>query len=152
VTGVQTCALPICSDVERKRLFKLAEFDRLPDAAYQPEVSAMTYSRLRQMAAIALAAGQSVLIDAAHLKAEERFAATALANHSGAHFTGFWLDAPTAVLSERVAKRSHDASDATPAIVAAQAKEPLGVVEWRRLDASGPLETLVHQALAAIQG
>jgi len=145
-------ALHLRSDVERKRLFKLAEFDRLPDAAYQPEVSAMTYSRLRQLAAIVLAAGQSVLIDAAHLKEEERFAVTELASRSGARFTGLWLDAPTAVLSERVAKRSYDASDATPAIVAAQAKEPLGVVEWRRLDASDPLESLVHQALAAIRG
>jgi aminoglycoside phosphotransferase family enzyme/predicted kinase len=144
-------ALHLRSDVERKRLFNLAELDRLPSEAYRPEISAKTYSCLRHLAAIALAAGLSVVIDAAHLKAEERLAAAELARRSGARFTGLWLEAPTALLAERVAKRNHDASDATPDIVAAQAKKTIGDLEWRRLDASAPLESLADQALSEIR-
>lgn len=145
-------AVHLRSDVERKRLFNLGELERLPSEAYRPEISAQTYSRLRHLAAIELAAGQSVVIDAAHLKEEERLAEAELARRTGARFTGLWLEAPTALLAERVANRRLDASDATPAIVAAQAKEAIGDVEWRRLDASAPLEALAKQALHVIKG
>ena len=143
-------AVHLRSDVERKRLYGVAEFAPLPSEAYQPESSAITYERLRNMAAVALAAGQSVVIDAAHRKPEQRRAAADLANRSQAHFTGLWLEAPLEVLLERVARRKQDASDAKAAIVTAQAQESIGAMEWRRLDASGPLDPLVDQALAAI--
>lgn len=145
-------ALHLRSDVERKRLYNLAEFDRLPDEAYRPEMTAMTYSRLREKASVALAAGQGVVIDAAHLKEDERLAAADLASRAEAHFTGLWLEAPTEVLLERVAKRKGDASDATPSVVAIQAKAKIGALDWVRLDASGsPPSPIVDLALAAIR-
>lgn len=144
-------ALHLRSDMERKRLFKLGEFDRLPDAAYSPEASAATYSRLRHVAAVALAAGQSALIDAVHLKEDERLASAEVAHKFGARFTGFWLEAPIKTLVERVAARSNDASDATPAVVEFQAKASPGAVAWRHLDASAPLDSLAEQARAALQ-
>jgi uncharacterized protein len=144
-------ALHLRSDVERKQLYNLAELERLPDEAYRPEVSAIVYSRLQDKAAEALAAGQSVVIDAAHLKEDERLAAAELARRRRAHFTGLWLEAPPEILFERVAKRKQDASDATPAVVAAQAKMDIGALEWTRLDASGsPKSLIADQALAAI--
>jgi len=144
-------ALHLRSDVERKRLYGCAELERLPEEAYRPEVSAIVYSRLHDKAAEALATGQSVVIDAAHLKEDERRAAADLARRRQARFTGLWLEAPPEILFERVAKRKQDASDATPAVVAAQAKADIGALEWIRLDASGaPKSLIVDQALAAI--
>ena len=62
-------AVHLRSDIERKRLLHVHEFDRLPAEAYRPEITARTYQRLRDLAAIALDAGQSVIIDAVHLQA-----------------------------------------------------------------------------------
>ncbi|MGA7656236.1 MAG: AAA family ATPase, partial [Methylocella sp.] len=143
-------AVHLRSDIERKRLFNVHEFDRLPEAAYRPEVTARIYQRLRDLAAIALAAGQSVIADAVHLTPEERIAVKEVASRSNAYFTGLWLEAPVDRLVERVAKRERDASDATAEIVSAQAKQPTGAVDWRRVDASAPLETIARDALAAI--
>ena len=143
-------AVHLRSDIERKRLFNVHEFDRLPGEAYRPEVTARIYQRLRDLAAIALEAGQSVIIDAVHLTPEERIAVKEVACRSKAHFTGLWLEAPVDRLVERVAQRKRDASDATAEIVSAQAKQPTGAMDWRRVDASAPLETIARDALAAI--
>ena len=40
-----------------------------------------------------------------------------IAAQAGVAFAGLWLEAPRAVLRERVARREADVSDATPAIV-----------------------------------
>jgi predicted kinase len=101
------------SDIERKRLFDVHEFDRLPGGAYRPETMARTYQRLRDLAATALDAGHSVVIDAVHLRPEERVAVKQVASRSKSHFTGLWLEGTINTLMERIAKRKKDASDAT---------------------------------------
>jgi aminoglycoside phosphotransferase family enzyme/predicted kinase len=138
------------SDIERKRLFDVPEFDRLPDEAYRPEATARTYQRLRDMATIALDAGQGVIVDAAHLLPEERVAVKEIATRTNAHFTGLWLEAPVDRLIERVAGRTRDASDAMPSVVSAQAKQPIGAVDWHRLDALAPAETIAADTLAML--
>jgi hypothetical protein len=57
------------------------------------------------LAATALDAGQSVVIDAVHLRPEERVAAKQVASRSKAHFTGLWLEGPINTLMERIAHR-----------------------------------------------
>ena len=143
-------ALHLRSDVERKRLFHLSELQRLPEEAYRPEVSAATYQRLRELSARALAAGQSVIVDAAHRKPEERAGADDAAR-AGADFTGLWLEAPTGIRMARVSQRRNDASDAGPEIAAAQTQEVVGPMAWLRLDASQPMASLVERARAAIE-
>jgi uncharacterized protein len=143
-------AVHLRSDIERKRLFDVHEFDRLPEEAYRPEATVRAYQRLRDMAAIALDAGQSVIVDAVHLMPEERVAVNEVASRNKAHFTGLWLEAPVDRLIERVAKRKIDVSDATPGVVSAQAKHPTGAVDWRRVDASAPAETMVKGVLAVL--
>ena len=125
-------AVHLRSDIERKRLFDVHEFDRLPGEAYRPEATARTYQRLRDLAATALDAGQSVVIDAVHLRPEERVAVKQVASRSKAHFTGLWLEGPINTLMEPIAKRKTDASDATADVVSAQAKQPTGAVDWLR--------------------
>ncbi len=143
-------AVHLRSDIERKRLFEVRQFDRLPEEAYRPEITAQIYQHLRDLAAIALEAGQSVIIDAVQLTPEERLAVKETASRGAAHFTGLWLEAPVERLVERVAKRQRDASDATTGIVSAQARQPTGAMDWRRVDASGVAETLVKTVLAML--
>lgn len=148
--GRPTGAVHLRSDIERKRLVNVGEFDRLPDEAYRSEITERTYHQLRELAGAALGAGQSVIVDAVHLKEDERIAVEEVANRAKAHFTGLWLEAPIERLRERVAGRKKDASDATVSVVSAQAKWPIGTIGWHRVDATVSVETMARVALAAI--
>jgi predicted kinase len=143
-------AVHLRSDIERKRLFGVDEFDRLPREAYLPQASPPVYQRLRDLASIALASGQSTILDAVHLRPFERAAASGAGIGNGACFTGLWLEAPLELLRERVAKRARDASDATVEVLTAQAKHEPGAMDWQRLDASDSVEATAADALAAI--
>ena len=121
----------IRSDVERKRLFGLA-----PDAAsggtiYTPEATARTYARLAELAESTLAAGWSVIVDAAFLKRAERDAFRALASRLGVPFAILAPVAPTDELARRIAARQNDASEATLAVLVQQLQwfEPPGADE-----------------------
>ncbi len=144
-------AVHLRSDVERKRLLGVVELASLAEDAYRPEQTAATYRRLFDLAEVALAAGQSVILDATHRTEEER-AGAASACHMGVHFTGLWLDAPVAVRTRRVSRRRNDASDAGPAVAAAQTGEAPREPGWRRLDASESVDQLARDALSAIGG
>ncbi|MBO0732983.1 MAG: AAA family ATPase [Methylocapsa sp.] len=143
-------AVHLRSDIERKRIFGASEFERLPAEAYLPPVSARVYERLRSLAALALTAGHSVIIDAAHLLAEERRAVELAASQGKAHFTGLWLEATLGMLKERVRRRAKDASDATEEVVAKQAKLGASAAEWQRLDASAALDQIAAAARATL--
>jgi aminoglycoside phosphotransferase family enzyme/predicted kinase len=140
-------AVHLRSDIERKRLFGVGELDPLPAEAYEAEQSDRVYERLRTLAAIGLRAGQSVVVDAVHRREDERHAIAAVAAAGGVRFTGLWLDAPATTLRDRVAARRGDASDATPAVVDAQAAQDLGALTWDRLDAAAPIDRLEREAL-----
>ena len=143
-------AVHLRSDVERKHLFKVPETTRLPAEAYRPEVSAAVHDRLADLAERALRAGASVIIDATFQDHHERQKIVAVAARAGVPFVGVWLDAPVDLLMERVAGRRGDASDATPAVVAAQAGQSAGEIYWFRLDASQSPTHLKAAALAVI--
>jgi len=128
------------SDVERKRLFGVAETDRLPDAAYGRDVTARVYAVLAEKARRVLAAGHSAIVDAVFAGASERAdIAQAAAGHA---FHGLFLTADLATRVSRVGARTGDASDADAAIAKAQEQYDLGALDWRKVDASGaPAET-----------
>lgn len=140
-------AVHLRSDVVRKRLFGVAETAHLPANAYRKEASARVYRTLTELAETALRAGQTVIIDATHQRSEEREAIAAVGVRLGVPFLGLWLEAPVEVLMRRVTDRRGDASDATAATVAAQAKQSIGILTWRRLDASLRLDALKARAL-----
>lgn len=130
-------ALHLRSDLERKVMLGVAPDERLPEASYTAEMSERVYARLFERAEAALGAGHSVILDAVFLKPEERDAIATLARRHDATFTGLWLDAAPETLRRRVAARSGDASDATPAVVDLQLSRGTGPLAWQRIDASG---------------
>jgi aminoglycoside phosphotransferase family enzyme/predicted kinase len=131
------------SDVVRKRLFYAAPETRLPASAYTAQVSRRVYAALRRKAADALAAGYSVVIDAVSLKPEERRSLRAVAEAVGVPFAGLWLAAPAEAMDRRLRARRHDASDASPEVLAQQLQQDPGPMDWVRIDAAaGPEKCL----------
>jgi uncharacterized protein len=127
-------AIRIRSDVERKRLFGLDALARSQAqglSIYTPEATRLTYGRLLSLAAALLAAGLSVVLDAAFLRRDERRQARAVADAAGVPFTIVACEAPAAVLRQRLAARIGDASEADAAVLdrLASAVEPLDASE-----------------------
>ncbi|MWD27366.1 AAA family ATPase [Aquicoccus sp. SCR17] len=144
-------AVHLRSDLERKAMAGIAPLEPLPAEAYSPAAGRAVYDRLLHRAGTILAAGQSVLLDATFLSLSEREQAESRAASSGVAFTGLWLEAPQAVLAQRVNERRGDASDADAAVVAMQAARDVGAVTWHRLDASVPLTELAAQARTLLE-
>lgn len=139
------------SDVLRKRMAGLSPETRLPAGAYTATAHEAVYRALGAQAGTTLAAGRSVIVDAVFAQPSERADIVNLADRAGVPFVGLWLDAPRAQLVERVASRRGDASDADPAVVERQLAYDSGdLCDWRRIDASLPLESVVEAAAAAI--
>jgi predicted kinase len=143
-------AVQVRSDIERKRLFGIAAHEKLPAAAYTPDISNQVYAICRKRARMTLEAGQAVILDAVHAKPEERDAAKALAAEMRVPFTGFWLDAPPEILRRRVANRTGDVSDATPDIVDVQLGYAIGRQNFAVIDARGPVDQVAAACLERI--
>lgn len=145
-------ALHLRSDVERKRLAGLTAEARTGSALgggiYSAERTARTYERLAELARIGLAAGFSVIVDAACLKRAQRDTLLGGDLPAGASRRLLCLSGPEALLRERLLARlaeGRDASEADEAVLAAQlrnfeaptAEEAEALL---MLDASKPLD------------
>lgn len=143
--GASPGARVLRSDVIRKRLFGLDPEAPLPESAYTGKVTRHVYAAMRSQAGAAVRAGYCAILDAVALRTDERHAFAAVARDAGVPFTGLWLEAAETALTERVAARRHDASDATAAIVRRQLEVDPGALDWQRIDAGGtPADVLVH--------
>jgi len=140
------------SDVVRKRLFGVAETERLPAAAYGTDTTARVYDGLAARAARVLAQGHSVIVDAVFARSAERSQIVAIARDMRVPFTGLFLTADLATRMRRIGGRTGDASDATADLARQQEDYDIGSLDWAMVDASGtPDETLARgrDALAA---
>jgi uncharacterized protein len=113
-------------------------------------VSHLVYETLRRQAANALAAGYPVIIDAVSLKPAERHAFAVIAEAVGVPFSGLWLTAPASTMEGRLRARSHDASDASPEVLAQQLRQDPGPTDWVRLDAGAGLAECLFAARHAL--
>lgn len=137
------------SDAIRKRLYGVALETRLPAAAYGLDVNRRVYGMLQDEAKTALAAGYAVVADAAFLDAQERDGIEAVAAAANVTFIGIWLDAPAAILQERLARRRDDVSDADAAVLQSQLRRDLGPIGWRRLPADDTVARAAAKLLAS---
>ena len=130
----------------------MEETDRLPAQSYTAEASAEVYAIVLRKARLALAAGQSVVLDAVYAAPEERSAMEDLAAELGVPFQGFWLTAPADTLAARVDARRGDASDATSQVLRQQLTWQLGVLSpaWTMLDAGGSAPEAHRRAASAL--
>jgi hypothetical protein len=116
----QMGAIRIRSDVERKRLFGLGTLESSRTHChdiYSAEATQRTYTRLLELAKAILAAGFSVIVDAAFLKQNERETFRQLARGMSVPFAIASLIAADNTLRERVRQRRNDASEADEAVL-----------------------------------
>jgi aminoglycoside phosphotransferase family enzyme/predicted kinase len=140
------------TDMLRKRLAGVTPETRLPAAAYTRDSSRQVYEALYAAAAEALAAGRPVIADAVFADPAERAAIAGVAEAAGVAFTGLWLEAPRALLDQRIAARRGDASDATTEVLRRQLGYDIGPMDWVRIDAGGDAPASLSRALAALRG
>ncbi|MDF2115440.1 AAA family ATPase [Roseiarcaceae bacterium H3SJ34-1] len=143
-------AVLLRSDIERKLLHGVADTERLPETAYGTDTTTKVYDQLHRKAALALGAGQSVIMDAVHARPHERQAAETTAAECGCPFIGLWLETPLDVRVARIEGRKNDASDATAAVAKGQAAFDTGPITWARVDASGDLDKTASEAKSII--
>jgi hypothetical protein len=145
-------ALHLRSDLQRKSLAGVGEFERLPATAYTPEARQRVYRTLHEKAALTLRAEHSVIIDAVYDEESQRHEIEALADALRLPLLGVWLRADAATLLTRVATRHNDASDATPEVVQRQLSYDVGPLsaQWTSVDANTNVTETLQNALSAI--
>jgi aminoglycoside phosphotransferase family enzyme/predicted kinase len=138
-------ALVVRSDEIRKRQHGVAPEVPLPQTAYTAAASRTVLETLAEAVRCAAGAGQAVVADATFMDPAHRAMVADAARQAGVAFVGLWLQAPLAVLEQRVASRTSDASDATVAVLHAAAAHDPGPGGWTPIDATDvhASETLV---------
>ncbi len=143
----------IRSDEARKELAGLSPLEPAGaspfEGIYTPAFTAEVYDELLRRAELALASGDSVVLDATWLDPERRDAARRTARAGHAHLHELCCDLDLGQAAERIRSRAAaraDASDATPEVLAALA--PAARAPWTgatRIDTSGtPAEVIDH--------
>jgi hypothetical protein len=132
-------AIRLRSDVERKRIAGLAPTDRpageaATAALYDESFTRRVYERLAALARTALAAGRSVVVDAACTRRWQRDLLATVAADRDAPLVWLEFDVPTEAVLARVAAREAlgtDPSDASCEVVRQQvaSREPIGSEE-----------------------
>jgi aminoglycoside phosphotransferase family enzyme/predicted kinase len=148
--GLRPGARLLSSDVTRKLLLGVDPEERLPGTAYTRESSARVYDALCRKAAVGLAAGYTVVIDAVALTAEERNSFAEVARAAVVPFSGLWLEAGQQAMANRIRGRVRDASDASPETLAEQLRHNTGKIDWVRIDAGGRREHCLAAARHAL--
>ncbi|KHE91725.1 MAG: AAA family ATPase [Candidatus Scalindua rubra] len=114
-------AVRIRSDVERKRLFHIPTdntgANAIASGIYSEQASERTYAKLAGLASAVIAAGYSVIVDAAFIQYDQRKAFQALAVRMAIPYIIIEVTAPNEVLRKRIMARKHDVSDADLAVL-----------------------------------
>jgi predicted kinase len=135
----QASAIRLRSDVERKRLAGMAATDRpatddQTQSLYAPATTRRVYERLATLARTVLAAGTSVVVDAACNTRSQREVLAAVAREARVPLVWLDFEIPAEALLARVTARQAagtDASDASADVVRTQlaAREPIAAEE-----------------------
>ncbi|MGE4219364.1 MAG: AAA family ATPase [Alphaproteobacteria bacterium] len=145
-------AVVLRSDVIRKQMFDRDILSRLPEAAYSDEASRHVFGRLCQEGQQVLDAGFPLVADATFAARGDRADIALVAAAAGVPFTGFWLEAPMPLRTERVAARRRDPSDATVDLLPRFRADPPDESGWHRLDAASGASAVADSARAILGG
>lgn len=140
LVGALPGAVVLRSDVLRKRMLGVAEFDILAPSTYRPEVNARVYAHLAAEADTIVRQGHSAIVDAVFAHEGERSAIESIAKQAAVPFAGLFLTADLTTRAERIRQRTGDASDATAAVAVTQESYELGPIDWARVHAAGSLQ------------
>jgi predicted kinase len=143
-------AVVIRSDVLRKQLIGVPETVRLPDTAYAAETTKQVYAAVAKIASATLASGFTAITDAVYGKEDERDAIAEVARRAKVRFDGLWLEAPQALLEQRIAARVGDASDATADVLRFQLDRITRPRTWLTIDAAGSALDSLENARRAL--
>ncbi|MCW9032177.1 MAG: AAA family ATPase [Gammaproteobacteria bacterium] len=125
-------AIRIRSDVERKRLFNIAQstdsHENIEQGIYSAEATNKTYSRLLELAEEIMDAGLPVIVDATFSLLEQRNLFKALAIKKQARFVILEFFAAEEILKQRIINRKNDVSDADINVLENQLKH------WQALE------------------
>ena len=149
--GAAPGALVVRSDVLRKTLLGVAPLTRLGPEGYATAVTREVYRLIAERALATLKAGYAVIADAVFASTEDREAIAAVAREAGVPFAGVWIDAPPEALTRRIVDRPFDASDATADVLKRQLRSGSAAVDWRRLDGSADIKTVLQRARAVLE-
>jgi predicted kinase len=144
-------AVVLRSDEIRKRLCGVPALTRLEPFAYTPEMSMRVYEALVTGATAVAHGGQSAIVDAVFVRAEDRHALERAAAWARVPLLTLWLDAPETVLLDRISQRGPDASDADAAVVRMQLAQWSGFPPWPAVDATGDAASVYKRARASLQ-
>ena len=154
----QLGALRLRSDVERKRLFgldPLAQGDAgVGEGIYSAEFTDRTYQHLASRAAELAANGATVIVDATFLERDRRQQMRSAADDARVPVCILHVEAPLAILEERIRKRAAtggDASEADAEVLHHQLAQadPLSADERERVIAVDTSQDVDAAALAA---
>ena len=148
----------ISSDVTRKQLAGIPitehRFEEFDSGIYSPEFSRKTYDKMFSEAKNILSEGQSVIMDASFIKAEERLKAKGLAEEMGADFFIIECTLDEESIKKRLAQRREQetTSDGRWEIYEPQKRAFAPVVEASPqkhviIDTSKPVEENIRQIL-----
>ena len=143
--GAAPGAVVFRSDEIRKELCGVPRLTRLGPEGYTAEVSTRVYAKLAERALRVLRAGHGVVVDAVWGREADREAIERVAAAAGVPFVGLWLEAPEAVLIERIASRHEDPSDADAAVVRTQLGVSVGDVRWTHVNAGRPIDAVLSE-------
>jgi aminoglycoside phosphotransferase family enzyme/predicted kinase len=150
VFGAAPGAVVLRTDIIRKRMLGVAETEKLPDSAYEPQVHTRVYDDMMSCAKQVLASGHAVIADAVFGSEEERAAVARAAREHGVRFDGIWLTADPSVLEARIASRRGDASDATAEVLRRQLADITPPADWAAVDAAGAPDEVAEKARRAV--
>lgn len=149
-------AVLVQSDLERKAILGIGEFEKAPASQYTEAARKLVYERMIEKASTMLRQGQSVVLDAVFADEQLRNLCAAIVASTNSSFVGLWLSAPKEELINRVQHRQRDASDADQDVVRYQLEhlqQPDFLKEkgWHEIDASEPISAVVAQAMDFIE-
>lgn len=141
-------AIRLRSDVERKRLFNIAQSEHasaeMNAGIYSTAASQQTYEKLRELAEQIINSGYSVIVDAAFLQHEHREPFQNLALQLNVCYVIVEVTAPVEVLQQRMTERINDVSDADLSVLKHQ------LSNWQTLDENEVANTVTVDTEEAI--